>query len=134
MKKFTIALLLVGMAATPVALAHAHPRQRAARAAAISRLQLSAEQKEQLRALRDSQREKHRPLFEQARAKRQQLRSLRQANDPAAEQVQAELRQMREQMRAARLEAREQFLAVLTAEQRAQLDQMREQRRERRGR
>lgn len=135
MKKFTLTLLLVGAIAAPVALAHSHPRARAARIrAAFARLDLTADQKAQLRSIRETAIEKNRPLFEQFRAKREQLRSLRMANDPAAATVQNELREMREQMRTARQETRAKVMAVLTAEQRTRLEEMRKHRQDRRGR
>jgi Spy/CpxP family protein refolding chaperone len=60
-------------------------------------------------------------------AKRQELRSLS-AGDPHAGELKAQLQALRPQLEAARKEQHEAFLNVLTAEQRAQLDQWKTQR------
>jgi Spy/CpxP family protein refolding chaperone len=108
--------------------------QRAeARQAVAERLGLTDAQKQRIREVRKAAFEQNKALFESAREKRFELGQLRDANDPRAESVRSELLAMREQLRAARLATREKVRALLTAEQRAQLDQMREQRRQRRG-
>ncbi|HKO00711.1 MAG TPA: hypothetical protein VJ032_03390, partial [Thermoanaerobaculia bacterium] len=65
-----------------------------------------------------------------AREKRFELRQLREAHDPRAEAARTELIAMREQLRAARIATGEKVRSLLTAEQRARLDEMRARRRE----
>jgi Spy/CpxP family protein refolding chaperone len=104
-------------------------QRREMRREAVQRLNLSDAQKAQIRDIRKAEFDRTKGLFEAAREKRFELRQLKETNDPRAEGVRTELIAMREQMRAARLAMREKIRSVLTAEQRAQMDDMRNQRR-----
>jgi Spy/CpxP family protein refolding chaperone len=107
---------------------HRGPR-REMRREAVQRLNLSDAQKAQIRDIRKAEFDRTKGLFEAAREKRFELRQLKEANDPRAEGIRTELIGLREQMRAARLATREKIRSLLTAEQRSQLDSMRNQRR-----
>ncbi|MCU1227411.1 MAG: motif family protein [Acidobacteria bacterium] len=133
MKKFlitTLAATTIITAAFADAGEFGHRGQRREmRREAVQRLNLSDAQKAQIRDIRKAEFDRTKGLFEAAREKRFELRQLKEANDPRAEGVRTELIAMREQMRAARLATREKIRSVLTAEQRAQMDDMRNQRR-----
>ena len=104
----------------------------AMRGAAAQKLNLTDEQKAQLKQLRETTHNANEQLFANARAKRQELHSLRRANDPAAADVKAQLEALRPQLEAARKQQHEQFLNVLTPEQREQLEQWRAERQSKR--
>jgi protein CpxP len=137
MKKFFITTLAVATLTTAAfadAGEYGRGRQRLQhrgerRQQIAERLNLTDAQKQQIRDVRKAAFEANKSLFEAARAKRFELRQLREANDARAESVRTELLAMREQLRAARLATREKVRALLTAEQRAQFDQLRNNRR-----
>ncbi len=132
MKKFITAIALTAVMAAP---AFAHGAHRGARARRVafervaSRLNLTTAQREQMREIRLAERERNKQLLTEFRAKRQELRQLHQANDPRAESFRAEMRAMGDQVRAARKASRARVLSVLSAGQRQELEQMRENRR-----
>lgn len=97
-------------------------------AAVARKLNLTDEQKAQLKQLRQTSKQANAQLFADARAKRQELRSLTSANDPRAAEVKAELEALRPQLEAARQQAHTDFLNVLTPEQRSQLEQWKAER------
>lgn len=129
MKKFITAVAVVAAMTTPVAFAHNPSGARHERGAGFAaKLGLTDAQKEQIRAIRQADREANKALFEQFRSKRQQFRALKQANDPNAEAVKAELKALGQQLREARKATREKiYNTVLTVEQRAQVDAFRAQ-------
>lgn len=135
MKKFiaTIAIVLatasVGAAAEGNQDAHQYGKRRAEFRRLAEALNLTPEQKQQLRALRAADRQRNEQLFTTFRSKRQELRQLLAANDPAADNVKAELQAMRPQIKAAREQARADMRSVLTPEQLDRLDQLRAQHR-----
>ena len=92
-----------------------------------AKLNLTDAQKAELKQLRQTTHEQNAQLFADAKAKRQELRSLS-ADDPHASELKAQLQALRPQMEAARKQQHEALLNVLTAEQRAQLDQWKAQR------
>jgi len=92
-----------------------------------AKLNLTDAQKAELRQLRQTTHEQNAQLFANAKAERQELRSLN-AEDPRAGELKAQLQALRPQIEAARQQQHEAFLSVLTAEQRAQLDQWKTQR------
>lgn len=132
MKKFITAIALTAVMAAPAFAHRAHGGARGRRVAferVASRLNLTTAQREQMREIRLAERERNKQLFTAFRAKRQELRQLRQANDPRAESFRTEMQAMGGQVRAARKASRARVLSVLSAEQRQQLEQMRENRR-----
>ncbi|HEX7191954.1 MAG TPA: hypothetical protein VF381_10340, partial [Thermoanaerobaculia bacterium] len=84
---------------------------------------------QQIKDIRQADRQANKALFQQYRAKRQELRTLRQNNDPNAENAKAELKSLRQQLHAAKTATRDKiYNTVLTADQRAQVDTWRAQR------
>lgn len=105
---------------------------RAMRGVVAGKLSLTDEQKAQLKQLRESGHQENAQLFADARAKRQELHALMRAGDPGASDVRAQLEALRPQIEAARKQQHDQFLNVLTPEQRAQLEQWKAERQSRR--
>jgi Spy/CpxP family protein refolding chaperone len=91
--------------------------------AALGHLNLTDEQKAQLKQLRESTGQQNAQLFADARATRQELRSLDGSNDPRATELKAHLESLRPQLEAARKQQHEALVNVLTPEQRTQLEQ-----------
>jgi len=105
---------------------------RAMRGVVASKLNLTDEQKAQLKQLRETTHNTNEQLFADARAKRQELHSLRRSDDPRAADVKAQLEALRPQLEAARKQQHDEFLNVLTPEQRAQLEQWKAERQSKR--
>lgn len=98
------------------------------------KLNFSDAQKQQVRELRERFRAGNEPLRAQFKQTRTELEGAKKANDTArVEALEGTMRSLREQMRTRRTEQHEQFLALLTADQRAQLDAMKAERKQRRG-
>jgi protein CpxP len=96
------------------------------------KLNLTDEQKAQLKQLHQTSNQANAQLFADARAKRQELRSLARADDPRAADVKAQLEALRPQLEAARQQQHTEFLNVLTPEQRTQLEQWKAERQSKR--
>ncbi len=97
------------------------------------KLNLTDAQRQQMRAVRESFRERNKDFFQTAKATRQQFRNARRADDTARlEALRPSMQSHREQMKQLRRRQHEQVVAILTAEQRAQLESMKAQRSERR--
>lgn len=143
----TTKFITIGAAMTLTAsLAFAAPHQgahggrhgRAARAVIghhmADRLNLTDAQREQIRTLRSSFREQNREFFESSRAVRKEFRQATRANDTRkVEQLKPAMAAQRTQFRELRAAHRQQILAVLTPEQRAQFEALKAERAERRG-
>lgn len=131
MKKFITAVVVVAAMTTPVAFAqnqHFGHRHRSM-AKFAEKLGLTDAQKQQIKDIRQADRQANKALFEQFKAKRQELRTLRQTNDPNTESVKAEVKALHQQLRAAQKATHEKiYNTVLTSEQRAQIDAWRAQR------
>ena len=131
MKKFITAVALVAAMTTPVAFAHNQNADggHQAKSTFAEKLGLTDAQKQQIKDIRLADRAARKDLRQQFHAKRKELRTLRQNNDPNAENVKAELKSIGQQIHAARKATREKIYdTVLTAEQRAQVDAWRAQR------
>jgi periplasmic protein CpxP/Spy len=96
------------------------------------KLNLTDAQKEQMKNLREQQKQTIAPLHETMKAKRREYAELKKANDPRAEALATELKSLREQSRQIHESFRAQFEGVLTAEQKVQLEQMKQEWKERR--
>ncbi len=94
---------------------------------ALHRLNLSDAQKAQVKTIFENNKPNQ--------AQREEMRDLRQKKHDGSitEQEQAKFREIKTQMRASAEQTHNAVLAVLTAEQRTQLDQMKQEMRERRG-
>jgi Spy/CpxP family protein refolding chaperone len=100
--------------------------------AGFGNLNLSDEQKAQLKQLRETTQQQNEQLFADARSTRQELRSLNGSNDARTTELKAHLESLRPQLEAARKQQHEAFVNVLTPEQRTQLEQWKAQRQSRR--
>jgi len=100
--------------------------------AGFGNLNLSDEQKSQLKQLRETTQQQNAQLFADARATRQELHSLRGSNDARATELKAHFESLRPQLEAARKQQHEAFVNILTPEQRTQLEQWKAQRQSRR--
>lgn len=101
----------------------------------LARLDLSDEQREQIRAIIDSEREQMRSLRDAAQQSREATRKALQADsvdEAKVRQLAHEQADKRVDLQLARQQTRAKIDAVLTAEQRQQLQQQREKRQERR--
>jgi Spy/CpxP family protein refolding chaperone len=132
MKNKWIAAVAVFTLGTSLAVAAPHggkPGKRGQHRAAFGaqfaeKLNLTDAQKEQIRSIHRETREQNAAFFQSARQTRQELREAKRANDTAkADSLEGTLQSQREQMKQIRAAERERVLAVLTPEQRAQLEQ-----------
>lgn len=93
-------------------------------------LDLTDAQKAQLKQIHQSHREALAPLMQQLRAKRQELRAANEGgtvNEAAITQKLQEIAPLEARLMAEHARIRQESLGVLTAEQKAKLDQLREQ-------
>jgi protein CpxP len=91
-------------------------------------LDLTDAQKTQLKQIRESSHESLRPLMEQIRAKRQEIRQANQDgtfNEALAAQKLAEIAPLEAKMQGEQFRIHQQMLSVLTPDQKAKLDQQR---------
>ena len=144
-QKLAIACAMVCALAVPVALAqstddgakgehHGHFGHRGGRGGfgmmGFRNLDLTDAQKAQLKQIHESHRQAVQPLMEQIRAKRQEMRAASQGgtvNEAVVTQKLTEIAPLEAKLMADRARVHQESLAVLTAEQKAKLDQMREQ-------
>ena len=99
-------------------------------------LNLTDDQKAKMKQIRDSFAESNKPLRDQLRAKRQELRQASEGgtfNEALATQKLTEMAPLEAKLMASEHNLHEQMLSVLTAEQKAQLEQSRAQFKARRG-
>ena len=99
-------------------------------------LNLTDDQKTKMKQLRESFAETNKPLMEQLHAKRQELRQASEGgtfNEALATQKLTEIAPLEAKMMAAHASLHQQMLSVLTAEQKAQLDQAKAQFKNRHG-
>jgi len=100
--------------------------------AGFGNLNLSDEQKSQLKQLRETTQQQNAQLFADARSTRQELHSLRGSNDARATELKAHLESLRPQLKAARKQQHKAFVNILTPDQRTQIEQWKAQRQSRR--
>jgi protein CpxP len=96
----------------------------------FARLNLTDDQKAKIKTIRQSFMESNKPLFEQLRAKRQELRRASEGgtfNEALATQKLTEAAGLEAKLMGARFQLRQQMLSVLTPEQKTQLDQLKAQ-------
>ena len=98
------------------------------------KLNLSDAQKEQVRAFTQSFRESNKALFETHRDAMKQLREAKQAGDQArVDALKPTLQSQRTEMKQRREALKQQIIAILTPEQRAQYEALKAERQARRG-
>jgi periplasmic protein CpxP/Spy len=99
----------------------------------LDQLGLSPQQKEQVRALREQEKQKNGPLMTQAKDLREQARAARESGNQAKLQsVRSQMEALRPRLQEARADYKQKMDAILTPEQRTKLDQMRAERKENR--
>jgi protein CpxP len=99
-------------------------------------LNLTDDQKAKMKQIRESFAESNKPLFEQLRAKRQELRQASEGgtfNEALATQKLTEMASLEAKAMGERFKLHQEMLSVLTAEQKAQLEQQKAQFKARRG-
>ena len=99
-------------------------------------LNLTEDQKARIQQIRESFGERTETLREQLRAKHQELRQVNQGgtfNEALATQILSQEATLKAKLMGEQFKLRQETLSVLTAEQRTQLEQQREQRKARRG-
>ena len=93
-------------------------------------MNLTEAQKAQMKQIREGYRERTQPLHQELRAKRQELRQETQGgtfNEALTTQVLTESAALEAKLMGERFKMRQEMLALLTPEQKNQLEQMREQ-------
>jgi Spy/CpxP family protein refolding chaperone len=99
-----------------------------------AKLNLTDAQKAQLKSDRQAFRDANKDFFAQVKATRQELRAARQANDTAKlDSLKATAQSQRAHMKELHQQQHEQFLSVLTPDQKAQLEQMKAEWKAKRG-
>jgi len=96
----------------------------------FARLNLTDDQKAKIKQIRETFGATNKPLFDQLKAKRQELRQASEGgtfNEALATQKLTEMAGLEAKLMGARFQLHQQMLSVLTPEQKAQLDQMKAQ-------
>ena len=109
---------------------------RGMRGGVFARLNVTDDQKAKMKQLRESFGETNKPLLEQLRAKRQELRQASEGgtfNEALATQKLTEMAGLQARLMDARFQLHQQMLSVLTADQKAQLDHLKAQFKDHRG-
>ena len=149
-KSVIAALVLAVAIAVPAVLAQAtddggrkgrrdhsgHFGRRGGEGRMFKNLDLTDAQKAQIKQIHENSRAEIRPIAEQVRAKRQEIRQAREGgtvNEALVTQKLTEIAPLEAKLIAERARVHEQMLSVLTPEQRTKLEQMREQFKSRRG-
>jgi protein CpxP len=102
----------------------------------FKQLNLTEDQKAKMKQIRESFATQNKPLREQLHAKRQELRQASEGgtfNEALATQKLTEIAPLQAKLMAERAKQHQEMLSVLTAEQKAQLEQSRAQFKQRRG-
>lgn len=100
----------------------------------ISRLDLTQDQVTRIKAIRESFKSQNATLIAEVKQIHEQAAAARKAGDKErAMEIRASAKPKMEQLKAAREQMKEQVLAVLTAEQRAELEKMKSERKEKKG-
>jgi len=102
----------------------------------FKQLNLTDDQKAKMKQIRESFAQTNKPLHEQLRAKRQELRQASEGgtfNEALATQKLTEMASLEAKLMGERFQLHQQMLSVLTPEQKAQLEQAKTQRKARRG-
>jgi periplasmic protein CpxP/Spy len=102
----------------------------------LNRLNLTDDQKAKIKQIRQSFAESNKPLRDQLRAKRQELRQASEGgtfNEALATQKLTEMAGLQAKLMGERFKLRQEMLSVLTPEQKAQLEQLKAQFKNHRG-
>ena len=138
-----VVLIFASIAVAQSVKTHRGQRQRGARmergfhgGGAFKQLNLTDDQKAKMKQIREGFMESNKPLLEQLRAKRQELRQSSEGgtfNEALATQKLTEMAGLQAKAMGARFALHQQMLSVLTTEQKAQLDQLKAQFKHNRG-
>ena len=96
----------------------------------LNRLNLTDDQKAKMKQIRESFAERNKPLLEELRAKRQELRQASEGgtfNEALANQKLTEMAGLQAKLMGERFKLHQEMQSVLTADQKAQLDQLKAQ-------
>jgi Spy/CpxP family protein refolding chaperone len=102
----------------------------------FARLNLTDDQKAKIKQTRQTFMESNKPLFDQLKSKRQELRQTSEGgtfNEALATQKLTEMAGLQAKLMGARIQLHQQMLSVLTPEQKTQLDQLKTQFKDHRG-
>jgi periplasmic protein CpxP/Spy len=139
MKRWIPALLIAVLSLSPVA-AYAQPSQPSPSSPVpekgmrkLDQLGLSPQQKDQVRALREEQKQKNGPLMAQFKDLRTQAKAAREAGDQAKlASVRSQMQALKPRLQQARADSEQKLYAILTLEQRTKFEQLKAERREKR--
>jgi protein CpxP len=106
---------------------HAHSVGRGFDGMAFQRLNLTDDQKAQLKQLRQSYHERTKPLHQELRTRMQEMRQTGTFDEALVAQKLAEIAPLRAKLMGEQFKLRQDAMALLTPEQKTQLEQMREQ-------
>jgi Spy/CpxP family protein refolding chaperone len=95
-------------------------------------IDLSDSQKDAIRSLREQERVASQPIRDELQATAREYKRLADKDDPAAASLLAKIHNLRDQLAARRIALRAEIEDVFTPQQRAQIEQCREERRGRR--
>ncbi len=141
MKRLIPALLMAVLSLSPVA-AYAQPSQPSPDAPVrekgmrkLEQLGLSPQQTDQVRALREEQKQKNGPLMTQFKDLRAQAKAAREAGDQAKlVSVRSQMQALKPKLQQARADSEQRLYAILTPEQRTKFEQLKAERKEKRAR
>jgi periplasmic protein CpxP/Spy len=101
----------------------------------LDQLGLSPQQKEQISALREQEKQKNGPLMAQFKDLRTQAKAARASGDQAKLQsVRSQMEALKPRLQQARADSEQKLYAILTPEQRTKFDQLKAERKEKRER
>lgn len=137
LKKVIIGASIIMATGATLAIAHGGRGERAFRAGArmermADELGLTTAQRAEIKAIHERARDASLPAREEMRKLRQEYAAIEDKNSQRAEEIEGLMERHRDRMQAERQRVRAEVDKVLTPEQRARHDEMREQRREQR--
>ncbi len=101
----------------------------------LDRLGLSPQQKDQVRALREDQKQKNGPLMAQFKDLRTQAKAARESGDKSKlDSIRTQMQALKPRLQQARAESEQKLFAILTPEQRTKFEQLKAERKENRAR
>lgn len=131
-----LAIAIIGvMAVNSAALAQKdHKGGNHKKAGAFKRLDLTDDQKAQIKALRDAFKQQNEGTFQEIKALRDQMKDARENQDKErAKAIHEQIKSKMESLRPAKEELQRRIAAILTPEQRAELEKMKANHKEHRG-
>lgn len=135
----TAAASMIVLAITIAATVHAQPGHRGGKREhgeqlekMAEKLKLTEQQKTQIKALHDNFKKEHEAQFNEMKSLREQMKALKGSGDTEkAAQLREKMKAAKEALKADREKLQQQIAALLTPEQRQQLEQLKAERKER---